>query len=55
MTLADLPVGREDLLVLLKKLIRFIHIKVQRQPARLSVLYVLIVCSMCVILVFFLP
>lgn len=30
MTLADLPVGREDLLVLLKKLIRFIHIKVER-------------------------
>lgn len=35
MTLADLPVGREDLHVLLKKLIRFIHIKVKRESIRI--------------------
>lgn len=36
MTLADLPVGRNDLLVLLKKLIRFIHIKVEKKSIRFS-------------------
>lgn len=36
MTLADLPVGRNDLLVLLKKLIRFIHIRVEKKSIGIS-------------------
>lgn len=36
MTLVDLPVGRNDLLVLLKKLIRFIHIRVEKKSIRIS-------------------
>ena len=42
MLLADLPVGREDLQVLLKKLIRFIHIKVKSKLIRMCILLVLL-------------
>lgn len=42
MTFADLPVGREDLMVLLKKLIRFIHIKVKRKSIRMFIISTLL-------------